>query len=150
MLDNIKNFYWVSSSIATAGQPNESDFVHLAQDGYQAVINLGLLNTSYALCDEASIVQGLGMQYFHLPVVFQSPTAQNLQQFFQVMDRLGTKKILVHCVINCRALAFVALYAYARLGWSIDQVYEQAERFWQLDAVWSAFMAENLRRIIPS
>jgi hypothetical protein len=75
-LDDIKNFLPVDARIGTAGQPSEAELAKVAAEGYQAVVNLGLLNAEYCLPDEAGLAASVGMRYRHLPVNFDAPAVE--------------------------------------------------------------------------
>jgi protein tyrosine phosphatase (PTP) superfamily phosphohydrolase (DUF442 family) len=143
----IKNFYNVSPELATAGQPSENELREIAASGFDVVINLGLLDPSYCLPDEMNLVASLGMEYVHIPVIFSSPHEEELWRFFAVMELNRDKKVFVHCAMNYRASAFVALYGQAKLGWSREVADTHAKRFWELDDVWSGFIEKCREKI---
>ena len=82
------------------------------------VINLDQLNSDYALPNERETVESLGMTYLQIPVVWDTPTHENVAQFLDAMDQYADKRVFVHCVANARASVFMALYRILRLGWS--------------------------------
>lgn len=141
---SVKNFYSVSEELAIAGQPSENELREIAAAGFEVVINLGLLDPKYCLPDEKNLVASLGMKYIHIPVVFANPQAEEWLRFFEAMDLNRGKKIFVHCAMNYRASAFVALYGELKLSWSREVANLHAKRFWELDDVWSNFM-EKIR-----
>jgi len=47
----INNFYKISDTLSCSGQPSEAQLRELAAQKYQVIINLGLLDTLYALKD---------------------------------------------------------------------------------------------------
>jgi protein tyrosine phosphatase (PTP) superfamily phosphohydrolase (DUF442 family) len=141
-LGEIKNFVEVGSTIATGGQPSESQLKDVASAGYQVVINLGLLDPKYCLRDEAGLVAGLGMEYHHIPVVFTDPQPGDFRRFADVMASHGTDKIFIHCALNWRVSAFVALYGELRLGWSRPTANSHMRTFWEPNDVWIKFVQE--------
>jgi protein tyrosine phosphatase (PTP) superfamily phosphohydrolase (DUF442 family) len=143
-IDSIKNFCSISPELATAGQPSENELREIAASGFEVVINLGLLDPKYCLQDEMNLATSLGMKYVHIPVVFSSPKEEEWQSFSEVMDLNRGKKVFVHCAMNYRAVAFVALYGQAKLGWPREIADVYAKRFWELDDVWSDFI-EKIR-----
>jgi len=143
-LEEIKNFFAVSPTLATAGQPTETQLGEVAKEGFEVVVNLGLLDPRYCLEDEAGVARALGLEYFHIPVVFQSPAQDDLRQFFEVLTACGSKRVFVHCAANYRVTCFVSLYGQARLGWSLSQAQAHIARLWEPDRVWTAFL-ENSR-----
>jgi len=80
-LDGITNFAPVAEDLCTSGQPRAEQFQAIAAAGYAAVVNLALPTSDHALADEGSIVTGLGMRYFHIPVVWEPPTVDDLRAF---------------------------------------------------------------------
>ncbi|WP_165857019.1 protein tyrosine phosphatase family protein [Marinobacter sp. JSM 1782161] len=139
-IHDIPNVIPVSTALTTAGQPSEDQLGAAARDGFEVVINLGLLDPRYCLPDEAGLVRRLGMRYVHIPVDFQTPAADDLQRFFDAMDDAGDRKVLVHCAANKRVSSFVALYGEARLGWSRQQADDFLRRIWEPNPNWSAFI----------
>lgn len=139
-LENIKNFMSVTSKLATAGQPSEAQLHEIANAGFEVVINLGLLDPKYCLSDEASLVQSLGLEYHHIPVSFQEPNLNDLQNFFSVMNIVRNKKIFVHCAANKRVSCFIALYGEAKLGWSRKKADAIIEQIWKPDENWNSFI----------
>jgi protein tyrosine phosphatase (PTP) superfamily phosphohydrolase (DUF442 family) len=139
-LDSIRNFVAIDSRIATAGQPTESQLRDVAAAGYQAVVNLGLLDSKYCLPDEASSATALGLDYRHIPVRFDAPAARDFEAFAAVMDEWSGKRVFVHCAANYRVSCFVALYGERRLGWTADEADAQIRRVWTPNETWLAFV----------
>jgi protein tyrosine phosphatase (PTP) superfamily phosphohydrolase (DUF442 family) len=141
-LQEIKNFVQVGDRIATGGQPSESQLEDVASAGYQVVINLGLLDPAYCLRDEAGLVAGLGMEYHHIPVVFTDPKPVDFRRFAAVMASHRTHKIFVHCALNWRVSAFVALYGEFHLGWPRPTADSHMRTFWEPNDVWTKFVQD--------
>ena len=142
-LSEITNFVQLTDDIGTSGQPRPEQFDDIADGGYSAVVNLALPTSDHAISDEGSLVTGLGMSYFHIPVKFDEPTVDDLRTFIGVMKSMEGKKVWVHCVVNARVSAF--LYHYLRHVRNLDEDASRSvvlER-WQprMDDTWSAFLA---------
>jgi protein tyrosine phosphatase (PTP) superfamily phosphohydrolase (DUF442 family) len=90
-IEDIFNFLKISDSLATSGQPTEEQFAAIANTGYQTVVNLALPKSANALPNEKEIVESLGMEYIHIPVVWENPTRQNLADFFHTMKTYAGK-----------------------------------------------------------
>ncbi len=127
---DIYHFLALTETLLTSGQPTEPQFRMLAENGVQSVINLALPTSSNALANEEQIVRELGMDYIPIPVEWENPTPENLEQFFEAMDKQGGKKTLVHCAANMRVSAFVALYRIKRLGWDREKAFQETYRIW--------------------
>jgi protein tyrosine phosphatase (PTP) superfamily phosphohydrolase (DUF442 family) len=143
-LTTIRQFLPISDTLATAGQPTEAEFAALVQAGYEIVINLALPTSDHALPNEKSTVEGLGMVYVAIPVVWENPTLADLDQFFQAMDIHQGRKILVHCALNMRVSAFVYLYRVLKLG--LDPALAQRDLFaiWQPNERWQRLIDEAM------
>ncbi len=140
---DITNFVQLTEDIGTSGQPERGQFEAIAREGYDAVINLALADSDHAIPDEGSVVAGLGMSYFHIPVRFDAPTPEDLRTFVGVMRALEGRRKWVHCVVNARVSAFC--YHYLRHVRGLD---ERAARSpilerWEprMDDTWRAFLA---------
>ncbi|MFT5927760.1 MAG: protein tyrosine phosphatase (PTP) superfamily phosphohydrolase (DUF442 family), partial [Candidatus Azotimanducaceae bacterium] len=80
---------------------------------------------------EGFLLTNEGINYVQIPVVWDKPTAADLQLFYAVMEGRGERKTLVHCFANYRASAFTYLYRVTRLG------VDEAEARKDLEIVWS-------------
>lgn len=150
-LDEIKNYLVIDTGdarIGTAGQPSEAELAEVAADGYQAVINLGLLNPEYCLPDEAGLAASLGLRYRHLPVNFDAPAVADFEAFVAQMDAWADQRVFIHCAANFRVSSFLALYGEMRLGWDRDRADRHARTFWELNRTWQAFLADCRARLI--
>ncbi len=143
-LERIYNFRWRAPNLATAGQPLEEELRAVADAGFEVVIDLALLDAEYSLSDGPGLVRALDMAFFHIPVVWENPTLENLQQFFVVMHQVQGRKIFLHCAANMRVSVFLALYRILQLGWPYADAMALVTDIWEPDAVWQAFMQKAL------
>jgi protein tyrosine phosphatase (PTP) superfamily phosphohydrolase (DUF442 family) len=143
----IYNFCQVSDTLACAGQPTEQQLKQLADENYQAIVNLSMPRTKYVLPDEAGIIASLGMDYYHIPVVFDEPRLSELSDFIDFMNRNLGKKILVHCVANNRASVFMGLYLLTTGKLTREEMQTFIEEIWQPDAIWDQFLEEGVEYI---
>jgi protein tyrosine phosphatase (PTP) superfamily phosphohydrolase (DUF442 family) len=141
-MQDIYNYLRISDKIVTSGQPTEAQLRAAAEEGVQVVINLATLGSDTTLEDEAGLVQALGMQYFHIPVVWDNPMAEDFTKFSGVMQKAAGKYILIHCVANYRVTAFFSLYAMSVLGWSEVRADELMASIWRDGPypIWDAFI----------
>ncbi len=144
ILREIYNFRRMDSGLATAGQPLEQELAAVAAAGFEVVIDLALLDAEYSLADEPGLVRSLGMDFEHVPVLWEQPTLDNLQDFFAAMQRHAGRNIFLHCAANMRASVFLALYRIMRLGWARDAAMAGVLDIWEPDAIWSAFIRKAL------
>jgi protein tyrosine phosphatase (PTP) superfamily phosphohydrolase (DUF442 family) len=145
MLEEIYNFLRLSDRLATSGQPTEDQLTEIGQAGFDVVINLGLTGTDYALEDEAGLVRNLGMEYVHIPVIWEHPTLENLDEFTSTMEDHQGNKLFVHCAANMRVSVFMALYRILHLGWDRERAMEDVRKIWEPNATWDAFIQQALK-----
>ena len=143
-MQNILNYIPISDALGTAGQPAAEQFASIRAAGYQVVINLAMPDSTDALPNEAELVAAQGMAYVHLPVVWDSPTAQDLQRFFAVLDQNRERKLFVHCALNMRVSCFVFLYRVLRLGVPAQDAWPDVLRIWQPNQIWQRFVDQML------
>ena len=126
--------------------PTAEQMKEVADAGVQVVINLALKTSPGALPNEDSVVESLGMKYIHIPVEWNNPTRQNLEDFFAAMDEHKEDKVLVHCQANYRASSFIMLYRVVRLGWKKEDAIPVMEKMWNPEdfPIWQKFIDENL------
>lgn len=143
-IEDILNYLPISDTIGTAGQPTPAQFAAIAAAGYDIVVNLAMPDSDNALPNEQQIVASQGMLYVHIPVVWEHPTAHNLEQFFDVMARCRSRRVFVHCAMNMRVSVFVFLYRVIWLGVPQEIARNDLLRIWQPNPVWQRYLEDSL------
>ena len=118
------NFRAINDQLSTSGLLSEEQLQSLAADQYQVVINLLPDHHDYAVKNEAELVENQGLSYHYLPIEFDAPTLDELQQFCTLMNKVQAQKTLVHCAANYRVTAFYSLYMFIHHNWSAEQAKE--------------------------
>ena len=146
MFEEIRNFLPLSEKLFTGGMPDAGQLRDASGEGIQVVINLALHDIPTALPEEEKLVESLGMKYINIPVIWNNPTRENLDQFLDAMDAHRDEKVLVHCEANYRATAFPALYRILRQGWKREDALEVMHRIWNEEKypVWKKFIEESI------
>ena len=143
-LSDIYNFLSVSDNLGTSGQPTSAQFSAVKDAGYDVVINLATGTTPRDLPNEATVLAELGLDYIHIPVVWDDPTDADLAQFFEAMDNTQGRKRFVHCIANMRVSAFVLPYRVLRQKMSLDEAQGSMNQIWQPNDTWQAFINQSL------
>jgi protein tyrosine phosphatase (PTP) superfamily phosphohydrolase (DUF442 family) len=143
-MDGIPAFLQISERLGTAGQPAPEQFAVIAAAGYEALVNLAMPDSTNALPNEAELAREQGLEYVHIPVVWEAPTLADLERFLTVMEFYQGRKVLVHCAMNMRVSCFVLLYRVLKEGVSLEKAMEAMHRIWQPDEVWQAFIERSL------
>lgn len=145
-MEDIYNFLQISDSIATSGQPTKEQFPEIKKLGYQVVVNLALPTSPNALPGEKEIVEDLGMEYIHIPVVWENPTIEDLDRFFFAMSENKGKKTFVHCAANMRVSAFMYLYRRLRDRVNEEEAKQDLDRIWQPNETWQQFIKRGIEK----
>jgi len=145
-MKGIYHFLQLNENLYSSGMPTAEQMKEAAEAGVQVVINLALSSSQGALENEDQQVESLGMKYIHIPVEWNNPTRQNLEDFFSAMEEHKDARILVHCQANYRVTAFVTLYRILREGWDKQEAFAVMNRMWNPEdfPVWQKFIEENI------
>jgi len=145
-LAEIYNFLPIDERWATAGQPTAEQFPAIKQAGYEVVINLGMPDSPRAVVNEAQLVVAEGLVYIPIPVIWEAPTTEDLEKFFQAMVVNKGKKRFVHCIANMRVSAFTFLYRVLKQGVPLTEARQTLHQIWEPNPIWQAFINEQLAK----
>lgn len=137
-LTEICHYLPLGDRIATSGQPSREQFASIQSAGYEIVVNLAMPSSSQWLADEQDIVVGLGLEYVPIPVVWEYPTLDDLEQVFEVLGR--DRKTWVHCALNMRVSAMLYLYHRLQLGMSDAEATAYLAQIWTPNETWQRFI----------
>ncbi|MBL8079451.1 MAG: protein tyrosine phosphatase family protein [Anaerolineales bacterium] len=145
-MKDIYNFLQLTDTLFSSGMPTPEQLPLLAENGVQVVINLATSKSEGAIPNEKELIEALKIKYYNIPVEWSAPTAEDLQQFFDLMDEHKKSKVLVHCQANYRATGFVTLYRILRLGWEKDKAFVEMNKIWNPEdfPIWQSFIDKSL------
>ena len=144
-LEKIYNFVSITDNIATAGQPTEAQFAEIQTAGYQVIVNLALPSSTNAIAHEQAIVESTGIEYIHIPVIWENPTLEDLDRFFQVMKENADRKVFVHCAMNMRVSAFTYLYRVTQQHVDPETAKAEMDKIWTPNEVWQKFIEKAIQ-----
>ncbi|HET7143149.1 MAG TPA: protein tyrosine phosphatase family protein, partial [Anaerolineales bacterium] len=141
MIEELRNFLRLSEKLISSGMPTAEQLNSAAESGIEVVINLALSTSEGALQDEEDLASALGMKYINIPVLWNNPTRENLDDFMKAMDAHKDSNILVHCQANYRATGFITMDRILRLGWERDLALTDLHKIWNLAEypIWERF-----------
>ena len=143
---DIFNFAPINERISTSGQPTLEQFEAARDEGYAAVINLAPSDENNALAGEKDLLASLGIDYYHIPMVWNDPKPEQFTSFCAAMEKVGNKKVLIHCIANYRVSAVFSSYAIKKLGWSPERANELVSKLWTtipeypMNDTWQAYI----------
>lgn len=141
-VETIINYYELSDGLVSSGQPTPEEFEALRDAGYQLIVNLVPTDASMALANEQEIVENLGMEYIHIPVIWDSPQVGDVEKFFSVMQNNRDKKMFLHCEVNYRASSFLYVYRRKFLGVDEKTARQDLQWVWAPNPTWTKFIKD--------
>ncbi len=139
-LQEIRSFIQISEKVATAGQPTASQFADIKAAGYEVVVNLAMPNSTNAIANEQELVETQGMEYIYLPVIWEEPTLDDINRFFNTLKANAERQIFVHCALNMRVSAFMYLYQRTQQQVSHEVAIESMNQIWTPNEIWQTFI----------
>jgi protein tyrosine phosphatase (PTP) superfamily phosphohydrolase (DUF442 family) len=145
-LGDVLNYLQISELLGTGGQPTAAQFSDIKAAGYEVVVNLAMPDSTNALPNEVELVREQGMEYVHIPVVWEAPKDDDLDRFFETMAQNRERKVFVHCVLNWRVSSFVYLYRVIEQRVPVTVAGQSLLEIWKPNPVWHSFIERSLTR----
>ena len=143
-LTAITHFLRLSDRIGTAGQPSAEQFAAIQEAGYKVIVNLR--PPSDTLPGERALVAGKGMAYVSIPVIWDAPTAEDVEEFFAAMQANEEKRVFVHCAMNMRVSAFMYLYRVVKQNVAPEVAAQDLHRIWEPNPTWQNLIEQVLEQ----
>ena len=109
-LADISNYREYSPTFSSSGQPTEEQLELLQEEGFERIVYIAFTNHRNSLANEDVLTKELGLDYVHIPVIWDQPTKSDFYAFAGAMQREPNRRTLLHCQVNFRASAFSFLY----------------------------------------
>lgn len=137
----ITNYVPVHEYLATSGQPTVQQLECIKEQGFTTVINLALNDASVHLEHEDRICLTLGLDYIHIPLLWDQPsTTAGLLVLDMIAHLVQEQKVWLHCAKNWRVSSLMYLYRQFYMGMSLPEADAQLEEIWQPDDTWTGFI----------
>jgi uncharacterized protein (TIGR01244 family) len=123
---------WRDGRVLIGGQPDETALARFRDMGVTAVVSLRstaeMDDCERVPFDEAAVVDGLGMEYVHIPLGGEDHpyTPQAVDRLADVLER-HDGPVLVHCTVAWRASYVWAAYLVREHGFSLDMAMARGE-----------------------
>lgn len=143
-LGKIRAFQFVDSLNASSGFVQQNQFIFLKNAGFKHVISLLPGDQS----NEKSIVTSLGMTFTQIGVAWNDPTITDIETYFADMKKHTGEKVLVHCMANMRASAFMFLYRTTQMDVNKEKAATLMNAIWnpKENEKWNALIEQTLTK----
>lgn len=135
-LDEIVNYREYSDTLSSSGQPAEPQFADVKAAGFGRVVFLAFSDDHGSVAGEDRIVEDAGMEFVHVPVIWEAPTTRDFYAFAGAMQQEPETKTLVHCQVNFRASTFSFLYRVLYEGVAVGEAKDDLYSVWVPNATW--------------
>ena len=143
-LGELVNYRAYSPMLSSSGQPSDEQLEAVRDAGFERVVFLALTDSEGSIENEDSIVKKLGMEFVHIPVIWDSPRPEDFALFAALMSGSPEKKTLVHCQVNFRASTFSFLYRVLHTGVPISEAKDDLNSVWVPNATWKQLIFDVL------
>lgn len=143
-LSDISNYREYSATFSSSGQPTKEQLELLKDDGFERIVYIAFSNNGNAFADEDVVVKELGMDYVHIPVIWDQPSTSDFYAFAGSMQREPDRKTLLHCQVNYRASAFSFLYRVLYDDVPVADAKADMNSVWQPNETWQKLIFEIL------
>ena len=123
----IRAFLQVTPEFCTGGQPRVEHYAMLKSKGVKTVLNLRQ-PTEHRADEEKQLVEELGMKYVNIPVNYQTPTPESVDEFLKITDDKASRPMFVHCTAAIRAGAYWAIRRVLRDGMTWEAALDEAKK----------------------
>jgi uncharacterized protein (TIGR01244 family) len=123
----IRSFMRVNTDFCTGGQPRLEHFAQLKAEGVRSVLNLRTPGEHRA-AEEQEAVEKAGLKYFNVPVEYQHPAPEQVDQFLKITDDPANRPMFIHCTAAIRVGAFWMIRRVLRDGYTQEVALEEARK----------------------
>lgn len=142
--DEVINYVAYSPVFASAGQPTATQLGALHDAGLERIVYIAYSDHERSLQHEDRVAKKLGMEYIHIPVEWNEPTASDFALFASVMQSAPDKPTLLHCQMNFRATAFAMLYRVIFDDVPLAEAKADMNAVWTPNQIWTDFILARL------
>ena len=143
-LSELTNYRAYSPMLSSSGQPSAEQLEAVRDAGFERVVFLALTDSEGSIENEDTIVKQLGMEFVHIPVIWDSPSPDDVALFLALMSGAPEKKTLVHCQVNYRASAFSFLYRVLHEDVPVDEAKDDLDSVWTPNETWQQLIFDVL------
>lgn len=123
------HFNKVNDQFWTGGQPPMAELARLKQQGIKAIIVLRKPGErAFNAAGEEFEAKRLGLRYFLIPVDYENPKEEQVDEFLRLTDDPQNRPMLIHCTMAIRVSAFWMVRRVLRDGWSVEKAQEEAQK----------------------
>ncbi|TCB33740.1 hypothetical protein E0H82_13580 [Acinetobacter sp. ANC 4910] len=140
-LSHIDHFQFVHEHLFSSGQPTVEQLKHIKEYGITTVINLALNDAENHLLNEDRICLELGLNYIHIPILWDTPSDEQCLLVLDMLDHLIQEQMVwVHCAHNLRVSSLIYLYRQYYMDMDIASAQDLLHAVWEPNETWTGLI----------
>lgn len=140
-LSQILNFQFVHEHLFTSGQPTAEQLNQIKEYGINTVINIALNDAEPHLEHEDRICLELGLNYLHIPILWDTPSDEQCILILDLIDHLVQEKMVwIHCAKNYRVSSLMSLYRQYYMDIDLPTAHQLLHEIWEPNETWTGLI----------
>lgn len=140
-LSQIPAFSIIHEHLFSSAQPSAEQLKLIKEFGCSTVINLALTNASNYLENEDRICLDLGLNYIHIPIDWEMPSAEQCLLVLDLIDHLVQNEIVwIHCAKNKRVSCLMYVYRQFYMNMDMPTSQDLLHEIWEPNETWTGLI----------
>lgn len=140
-LSQIPAFSIIHEHLFSSAQPSAEQLKLIKEFGCSTVINLALTNASNHLENEDRICLDLGLNYIHIPIDWEMPSAEQCLLVLDLIDHLVQNEIVwIHCAKNKRVSCLMYVYRQFYMNMDMPASQDLLHEIWEPNETWTGLI----------
>ena len=140
-LSCIESFQFIHPHLFTSAQPTIEQLTLIKEYGVTTIINIALSDASNYLANEDRICLELGLNYIHIPILWDTPSDEQCLLILDMIHHLVQEKMVwLHCAKNFRVSSLMYLYRQYYMDIDMPTAQELMHSIWEPNETWTGLI----------
>jgi len=140
-LAQIPTFSVIHEHLFSSAQPSIEQLKLIKEYGCSTVINLALSNAPNHIENEDRICLDLGLNYIHIPIDWETPSAEQCLLVLDLIDHLVQNEIVwIHCTKNDRSSCLMYVYRQFYMNMDMPTSQDLLHKIWEPNETWTGLI----------
>lgn len=140
-LAQIPTFSVIHEHLFSSAQPSIEQLKLIKEYGCSTVINLALSNAPNHIENEDRICLDLGLNYIHIPIDWDTPSAEQCLLVLDLIDHLVQNEIVwIHCTKNDRSSCLMYVYRQFYMNMDMPTSQDLLHEIWEPNETWTGLI----------
>ncbi|GLG81576.1 protein tyrosine phosphatase family protein [Acinetobacter calcoaceticus] len=140
-LAQIPTFSVIHEHLFSSAQPSIEQLKLIKEYGCSTVINLALSNAPNHIENEDRICLDLGLNYIHIPIDWETPSAEQCLLVLDLIDHLVQNEIVwIHCTKNDRSSCLMYVYRQFYMNMDMSTSQDLLHEIWEPNETWTGLI----------